>query len=60
MVLSIHTENASNLSNRYLGMFLEGEVDRQTDRQTDRRVHRRPTPKTISIRLHRGGGGGRY
>ena len=41
MVLSIHAENASNLTNRYLGMFLEGQVDRQTDR----RVHRRPTPK---------------
>ena len=37
MVLSIHAENASNLTNRYLGMFLEGQVDR--------RVHRRPTPK---------------
>ena len=41
MVLSIHAENASNLTNRHLGMFLEGQVDRQTDR----RVHRRPTPK---------------
>ena len=41
MVLSIHAENASNLTNRYLGMFLEGLVNRQTDR----RVHRRPTPK---------------
>ena len=41
MVLSIHAENAPNLTNRYLGMFLEGQVDRQTDR----RVHRRPTPK---------------
>ena len=29
------------LTNRYLGMFLEGQVDRQTDR----RVLRRPTPK---------------
>ena len=37
--------HASNLTNRYLCMFLEGQVDRQTDRQTDRRVHRRPTPK---------------
>ena len=36
MVLFIHTENASNLTNRYLGMFLEGQVDRQTDRQTER------------------------
>ena len=35
MVLSIHAENAPNLTNRYLGMFLEGQVDRQTDRQTD-------------------------
>ena len=41
LVLSIHAENAPNLTNRYLGMFLEGQVDRQTDR----RVHRRPTPK---------------
>ena len=41
MVLSIHAENAPNLTNRYLGMFLEGQVDRQTDR----RMHRRPTPK---------------
>ena len=41
MVLSIHTENPSNLTNRYLGMFLEGQVDRQTYRS----VHRRPTPK---------------
>ena len=30
MVLSIHAENAPNLTNRYLGMFLEGQVDRQT------------------------------
>ena len=35
MVLSIHAENASNLTNRYLGMFLEGQVDRQTDECTD-------------------------
>ena len=41
MVLSIHAENAPNLTNRYLCMFLEGQVDRQTDR----RLHRRPTPK---------------
>ena len=34
MVLSILAENASNLTKRYLGMFLEGQVDRQTDRQT--------------------------
>ena len=34
-VLSIHAENAPNLTNRYLGMFLEGQVDRQKDRQTD-------------------------
>ena len=34
MVLSIHAENASNLTNRYLGMFLEGQVDRQTGAQT--------------------------
>ena len=31
MVLSIHAENAPNLTNRYLGMFLEGQLDRQTD-----------------------------
>ena len=37
MVLSIHAENASNLTNRYLGMFLEGQVDRQTDGCTDGR-----------------------
>ena len=53
MVLSIHAENASNLTNRYLGIFLEGQVDRQTDR----RVHRRRDAKTVSLRLHRGGGG---
>ena len=41
MVLSIHAENASNLTNRYLGMFLKVQVYRQTDR----RVHRWPTPK---------------
>ena len=41
MILSIHAEDAPNLTNRYLGMFLEGQVDRHTDR----RVHRRPTPK---------------
>ena len=41
MVLFIHAENASNLINRYLGIFLEGKVNRQTDR----RSHRRPTPK---------------
>ena len=35
MVLSIHAENASNLTNRCLGVFLEGQVDRQTDQQTD-------------------------
>ena len=44
MVLSIHTENALNLTNRYLDMFLEGQVDRQTysqpDRQTDRKTDR--------------------
>ena len=33
-------------------------VSGRTGGQTDRRVHRRPTPKTISLRLHRGGGGG--
>ena len=37
MVLSIHAENASNLTNRYLGMFLEGQMDRQTDGWTDGR-----------------------
>ena len=34
MVLSIHAENAPNLTNRYLGMFL-GRTGGQTDRQTD-------------------------
>ena len=53
MVLSIHAENASNLTNRYLGMFLEGQVDRQTDRQT---VAQTSDAKTISLRLHRGEG----
>ena len=54
MVLPIHTENASNLTNRYLGMFLEGQVDRQTDRQIEGCTDGRA--KTISLRLHRGGG----
>ena len=54
MVLSIHTENASNLTNWYLGMFLEGQVDRQTDRK----VHRRPTPKQYPSDFIGGGGGG--
>ena len=51
MVLSIHAENAPNLTNRYLGMFLEGQVDRQTDRQTSAQT---ADAKTISLRLHRG------
>ena len=51
MVLSIHAENASNLTNRYLGMFLEGQVDRQTDRQTGAQT---ADAKIISLRLHRG------
>ena len=34
MLLSIHAENAPNLTNRYLGMVLEGQTDRQADRQT--------------------------
>ena len=42
MVLSIHAENAPNLTNRYLGMFLEGQVDRQTGAQT-------ADAKTISL-----------
>ena len=33
MVLSIHTENASTMTKRYLGMFLGGQVDRQAGRQ---------------------------
>ena len=57
MVLSIHAENAPNLTNRYLGMFLEGQVDRQTDRQTGRRGHRRPTPKQYPSDFIGGGGG---
>ena len=52
MVLSIHAENAPNLTNRYLGMFLEG----QLDRKTDRRVHRRPTPKQYPSDFIGGGG----
>ena len=36
-----------------LGMFLEGQVDRQTDRQTGAQT---ADAKTISLRLHRGGG----
>ena len=51
MELSIHTENSSNLTNRYLGMFLEGQVDRQTDRQKGAQT---ADVKTISLRLHRG------
>ena len=51
MVLSIHAENASNLTNRYLGMFLEGQVDRQTDGCTDGR-RQNNIPPTSS-----GGGG---
>ena len=51
MVLSIHAENASNLTNRYLCMFLEGQADRQTDRQTGAQT---ADAKTISLRLHRG------
>ena len=34
-------------------MFLEGQVDRQTDRQTGAQT---ADAKTISLRLHRGGG----
>ena len=48
MVLSIHAENAPNLTNRFLGMFLEGQVDRQTDGCIGGRH------QTISLRLHRG------
>ena len=44
--------HASNLTNRYLCMFLE----RQVDRQTDRRVHRRPTPKQYPSDFIGGGG----
>ena len=33
MVLSIHTENASTMTKRYLGMFLGGQVDIQAGRQ---------------------------
>ena len=39
--LARESENASNLTDRYLGMFLEEQVDRETDR----RVDTRPTPK---------------
>ena len=51
MVLSIHAENAPNLTNRYLGMFLEGQVDRHTHIQTGAQ---KADAKTISHRLHRG------
>ena len=34
MVLSIYTKNASNLTNRYLGMVLEGRMDRRIDGRT--------------------------
>ena len=51
MALSLHTENASNLTNRYLGMFLEGQVDRQAGRQKGGQT---ADAKTISPRLHRG------
>ena len=44
MVLSIHAENAPNLTNRYLGMFLEGQVDRQTDGCTDGRRQNKIPP----------------
>ena len=43
--------HASNLTNRYLCMFLEGHVDRQTDRQKGAQT---ANAKTISLRLHRG------
>ena len=46
-VLSIHAENAPNLTSRYLGMFLEGQVDRQTDECTDGR-HQNNIPPTSS------------
>ena len=47
--------HASNLINRYLCMFLEGQVDRQTDRQTDRQKGAQTAnAKTIFLRLHRG------
>ena len=55
MVLPIHAENASNLTNRYLGMILEGQVDRQTDSQTDSQTGAQTADaKTKSLRLHRG------
>ena len=59
MVLSIHTENASNLTNSYLGMFLEGQMDRQSDRQTKwctdgRRQNNIPSTSS------EGGGGDQY
>ena len=43
--------HASNLTYRYLCMFLEGQVDRQTDRQKGAQT---ANAKTISLRLHRG------
>ena len=45
------SENASNLTNRYLGMFLEVQVDRQIDRQKGGHT---TDAKTISLRFHRG------
>ena len=47
MVLSIYAENASNLTNRYLGMFLEGQVDRQTDGCTDGRRQNNIPPTSL-------------
>ena len=47
MVLSIHVENASNLTNMYLGMFLEGQVDRQTDGCTDGRRQNNIPPTSL-------------
>ena len=49
MVLSIHAENASNLTNRYLGMFLERQVDRQTDGCTDGRRQNNIHPTSSGV-----------
>ena len=51
MVLSIHTENASTMTKRYLGMFLGGQVDRQAGRQKGGQT---ADAKTISPRLYWG------
>ena len=50
MVLSIHTENASNLTTEAL-RYVSGRTGGQTDRQKGGQT---ADTKTISLRLHRG------